>query len=103
MTQRPFSRRAYRLLLHLAPGHLRRSHGDDMEQFFIEMLDLETARRGVAGWILVWAGAVKDAVGQSISERLGRPGPGPIQSAREHRGSGPALVAELRRSLRLEA
>ena len=26
MTERPFSRRAYRLLLHLAPGHLHRSH-----------------------------------------------------------------------------
>ncbi len=56
----PVSRRVYRRLLGLLGGGTGRRHAPEMEHLFASMLRRETSRRGLAGWIHVWAGAVVD-------------------------------------------
>jgi hypothetical protein len=70
MTDRRVSRRVYRALLRLAPNHLRESHGQAMEQLFVDLIESETARRGVIGWIAVWLGASRDLINTSIADRV---------------------------------
>ena len=41
-----------------------------MEQLFIELLDEQTARRGIVGWLSVWLGGAHDLVNASIAERV---------------------------------
>ncbi len=54
------SRRVYNKLLGLFGGAIGRRHASEMEDLFISMLSRESARRGVAGWLHVWAGALVD-------------------------------------------
>ncbi|MCZ6755002.1 MAG: ABC transporter permease, partial [Gemmatimonadetes bacterium] len=89
MTDHRLSRRAYRALLRLAPNHLRRTHGPAMEQLFLDLLESETARRGVAGWIAVWLGATRDLIDASIADRV-------AWAKRKH---SPAVTNRLRSTL----
>ena len=58
----PISRFAYRLLLRLAPAHLRQSHGKEMERLFAETVDLEKRRMGWLAYVTIWFAAVHDVV-----------------------------------------
>ncbi|NIQ59532.1 MAG: hypothetical protein GWN71_41130, partial [Gammaproteobacteria bacterium] len=63
--------RAYRALLWLLPGRLRRRHGRAMEASFVEAL--ERAGSGGPSRTRVWLGAVGDVLRRAVYERVRRP------------------------------
>ncbi|MCZ6916913.1 MAG: ABC transporter permease, partial [Gemmatimonadetes bacterium] len=69
----PVSRFLYRLLLRLAPVHLRVSHGQEMERLFAETIDLEKHRLGWLAYVTVWFAATRDVLktsAESVSPHL---------------------------------
>ena len=68
----PVSRFLYRLLLRLAPVHLRLSHGKEMERLFAETIGLERRRLGWLAYVTVWFAATRDVLktsAESVSLR----------------------------------
>ena len=64
------SRAIYRLLLFLGPRTLRREHGAEMEELFLDALD-HARSRGVFACTAVWCSALGDlvlAVGRSLAD-----------------------------------
>ena len=64
--------RIYRLLLHLAPRHLREAHGDEMEEMFVEALHASRAR-GLSAVCATWTAAVADILTARKRARLDLP------------------------------
>ena len=70
--KRRLARRVYRLLLYVAPRHLRRSHGREMERLFAETLEIETRRLGKWGYLFTWFAAIRDVSVSAGADRVGR-------------------------------
>jgi predicted permease len=68
------ARHLYRLLLGLAPAHLRRRHRDEMEVMFLEALEQAETAGGAAG---VWAAGAWDLVRARVRHVFGRRRPVP--------------------------
>lgn len=68
-----------------------------MEQLFVELLDEQTTRRGMVGWLSVWTGAASDLVNVSVAERIA------WNSRRGAAGkrTTPGLLKDVGRSLRV--
>jgi len=65
------SRAAYRVLLLLLPGDLRRSLGTEMERLFSELIDHEVGRSGPLGYATAWLRSVQDVLAYSMRYQCG--------------------------------
>jgi predicted permease len=77
------SRTAYRVLLFLGPRALRREHGSEMEELFLDALTRARAR-GFPARAAVWAAALCDLVLASIARSF-RPRPSALPATRHER------------------
>lgn len=68
--------RLYRLILHLAPRHLRQAYGAEMEEMFAEAL-AAARRRGFGAMCAAWGAAIADILTARRRARLHDPGTGP--------------------------
>ncbi len=64
--------RFYRILLLIAPTHLRQSHGPEMLRLFVETLETENRRLGWWGYLYAWVAATMDVVAMARAERIER-------------------------------
>ncbi len=88
MTSHQASRRLYRLLLHLYPQNFRYYYGAELEQVFIDSLDIVTAKHGWWSLPYCWIRIALDTIAQSTRQRIGALFPGAHRASESNRRKG---------------